>query len=181
MEMNQFLPQGNPKKTLRMVLMVSMVMLALWLLMVQRIDSGNQPEVSDPETSERLESVRSLRGVSDDQPAEVTERGNTMMPGAMSTFLVLSGILLLVWFWVRSKPGDHTPQEQFHQIASHVLGTGGQHLSVLEINGEMWVLGVTSASVTLLHRYPKDAWITPPSSPLPPPSSSFKDLLKAKL
>lgn len=181
MEMTPFLPQGNAKKTLRMVLVVSMVLLALWLLMVQRIDNGNEPEVPDQQTSERLESVRNLRGLPDDQTPPATERAPGMFPGALSTFLVLSGILGLVWFWARQKPGESVAQTPFREAATHMLGNGGQHLSVLEINNEVWVLGITSHQVNLLHRYPKSEWTGPAAPPATPPSASFKDLFKGKL
>jgi flagellar biogenesis protein FliO len=181
MEMGPFLPQGNAKKTLRMVLMVSMVLLALWLLMVQRMDSGNTPEVTDPQTSERLESVRNLRGLPEEPSEETTDRGTRMMPGALSTFFVLTGILALVWFWARSKPGEQQSREPFRQAATHMLGNGGQHLSVLEINGEIWVLGVTASNVNLLHRYTREEWSDAMPTAQTPPPSSFKDLFKAKL
>lgn len=50
-----------------------------------------------------------------------------------------------------------TSDQDIREITQHVIGQGAQ-LKILEINDEVWVLGITANAVNLLHRYPKSEW-----------------------
>jgi flagellar biogenesis protein FliO len=75
---------------------------------------------------------------------------------ALTTFLIMATILVLVWLWVRKQTDD--PQKKtFTEIADHNLDAD-KKLKVLEINNEVWILAISADTVNLLHKFPKDDW-----------------------
>ena len=66
-------------------------------------------------------------------------------------------VLGSIWLWTLKKKKHTIKQDQdIKDISQRVIGQGVQ-IKILEINEEMWILGVTN-SVNLLHRYKKNEW-----------------------
>jgi flagellar biogenesis protein FliO len=150
----------SPQKILKIVLGISGILLIIWLLLVFRMDVGSQDHLTEGVSQEQVESVESLR---EGMPSSVKEdRSSSIFMNAFTTFLVLVSILGGIWLWSRKSTPAKLDNELV-EIAHHMLGQEAQ-LKIIEINNEVWVLGVTSRSVELLHRYPKQEWTGGPAS-----------------
>ncbi|MCC5926850.1 MAG: flagellar biosynthetic protein FliO [Bacteroidetes bacterium] len=161
MDLRSTFPNKPPKKVLSLVIGISGVMLLLWLLFIIRMGSTPAPTAL-PENEidrERLESVRSLRGEMEALP-EHDERGSNIISNGVTTFFVLVVLIGGAWLWLARKGGPlHTSSQtsRFAEKDRHMLGPG-QYIQVMEINNEIWVMGITNANISLLHRYDKDEW-----------------------
>jgi len=174
---------ADPKQILKFVLGFAAVMLVLWLVMVSQMDFNGTGSASTPEEQMRADSLRSAINQNDGVPKSQSFASEKESPNiffnALTTFLVLITILGLVWVWSRSKNG--TPDrsaDMFKEIGGQNLGPGSQ-LKVIEINNEIWVVGVSEGSVSLLHRYDKDDW-TGNFEPYEPVESNFYKMFKGE-
>lgn len=158
----------KPKSILRIVISISMVLLVLWLFMVSRMElSTNRQSVlvaSQPDSATVTQSVsETLLGTSKATPKSTENQQVAAKddPGifrnAFTTFMVMFIILGIVWLWSRKKSTTPAGKQLVNDLGQHVMGQGSQ-LKIVELNNEVWVLGVTPSSVTLLHRYAKEEW-----------------------
>ena len=174
---------ADPKQILKFVLGFAAVMLVLWLVMVSQMDFDSTGSASTPEEQMRADSLRSAISQTDGVPRSQSDASEEESPNiffnALTTFLVLITILGLVWVWSRSKgrPAERSAS-LFKEIDGQNLGLGSQ-LKVIEINNEVWVMGVSDGSVSLLHRYDKDDWAgkIEPSEPV---ESNFYKMFKGE-
>lgn len=176
MDLRQYISGGNPRKIIGIVISMSVVLLILWLFMVSRMDYQSAPE-ADPPSTERRDSVRVMMGKSD-TGFVAEERSSSIFFNAFTTFVVLIIILAGVWFWVRRKSSYGSTGRLFKEYGQQAIGPGHQ-LKVMEVNNEIWVLGISTDSVSLLHRYPKEQW----NEPIPPENRSgqnFYDMFSGK-
>lgn len=174
---------ADPKQILKFVLGFAAVMLVLWLVMVSQMDFDSTGSASTPEEQMRADSLRSAitqtDGVPRSQPDATDKESPSVFFNALTTFLVLITILGLVWVWSRTKgsPAERSA-DLFKEIGGQNLGLGSQ-LKVIEINNEVWVMGVSDSAISLLHRYNKEDWegSLEPSEPI---ESSFYEMLKGE-
>ncbi|MEX2600504.1 MAG: flagellar biosynthetic protein FliO [Balneolaceae bacterium] len=174
---------GDPKKILKIVIGLAVLMLLVWIFMVSRMEfSGSSSEqIIDTTQQQRTENLRnSLRTPAEalEQAEESEERSSSVFFNAFTTFLVLIAILALVWFWIRSK-SPAVDERGLREIGMHSLGPGTQ-LRIVELNGEIWVLGVATGGVNLLHRCPKEEWRDELPAEKARDESSFHSLFKRK-
>jgi flagellar biogenesis protein FliO len=157
----------SPQKILKIVIGLSVVLLLLWLLTLSQIDYSKEPDTGQlTAKKEMVDSTIVKKPVLD--RASFEERSYSESSGIFTnglvTFVVLLVILIGVWFWLGRKEQGTLPEKQ-REIDSSIIGEGAQ-LKIMRINNEVWVLGVTSGSVNLLHRYPENEWDeTPPEMP----------------
>ena len=173
---------ANPQKILKIVISVSIVLLVMWLFMVSRMEFSSSADTGNPHTQQRIESIRA----SVEEPgaakeiAVQSEASSGIFMNAFTTFLVLITLLGGVWLWTRSKTNS-SPEKRDRNIGGHILGEGAQ-LKIIEINEEIWVLGVTTNTVNLLHTYPKSEWKEQVSqSEKKSGSESFRKIFGSKL
>lgn len=181
MDLKQFLSSfsANPKQVLKTVLIFSAVLLVMWLLMVSQMETGNSPvNTPDTVTQSKADSLRSVLSESDRGRYASDERSENIFMNAFTTFLILITILGVVWLWSRAKPQTKNKKE-FTELGSQLLGQNAQ-LKIIEINNEVWVMGVTAHSVNLLHRYEKEEWTSKPDTAPSSEKSSFYQILKGK-
>lgn len=175
----------QPKTILKIVVSVSVGLLVLWIFLVSKMDLPSQRDtvlVFEDSTSQVIDVKNSLLG--EDAPVEKNEIANNEQPavfqGAFTTFFVMVTILGGVWLWAsRKKKTSHLADQDVKEISQHVIGQGAQ-LRIVEINDEVWVLGVSPNGINLLHRYPKNEW--KPPTKIPPgediSGSDFNSILK---
>jgi flagellar biogenesis protein FliO len=157
MDLRAVFQNNPPNKILSMVLALAAVLLVLWLIVVSGSGTSNPPDVSlSAEEQERLESVRSLRDQAGQMGIE-DERADNMKSNVVTTFIVLMVMLAGVWWWSRRGVKHTSYRSSFKQVEQHMLGPG-QTLQVMEINDEIWVLGVTGSTINLLHRCDRNEW-----------------------
>lgn len=198
MDIQKILAQTNkkPKTILKTVIGMAAVLMVMWLFMVSKMDVGSQNTTSQnaAQNDTKTENLRNslLEKAIDKaeiQPvdeAEISDQPNTKAPtqrseevqeaespdifqNALVTFGLMICILGIIWVWARSKDQDDTKlPESSREIGSHSLSLGAQ-LKFIEINQEVWVVGVTETSVDLLHRVDRSEWTEEefpvPSSP----------------
>lgn len=169
---------ADPKQILKFVLGFAAVMLVLWLVMVSQMDFDSTGSASTPEEQMRADSLRSAisqnDGVPQSQRASSEEESPNIFFNALTTFLFLITILGLVWIWSRTKGSAPVPTtDMFKEIGGQNLGQGSQ-LKVIEINNEIWVMGVSDGAVSLLHRYDKEDWAGDIEPPEPIESNFYK-------
>lgn len=152
----------------------------MWLLMVSQMETGNTPvNTSDTVSQSRADSLKNVLSESDGGRYTSDERSGNIFMNAFTTFLILTTILGVVWLWSRAKPQTKDKKE-FAELGSQLLGQNAQ-LKIIEINNEVWVMGVTAHSVNLLHRYDKEEWISKPHQiSSSTEKSSFYQILKGK-
>ncbi len=180
MDVRNYMPAGDPKKILGTVISISVVLLVIWLFAVSRMEYRSGP-APDTATEERKESVQNIMNSRDgEQVAPGDRESSRIFLNALTTFAVMLVLLAAVWIWSRKKSGFHFAGKHFREIAQHTVAPG-QQLKILEINREVWVLGIGSGGITLLHRYPADQW-KEPDFPAPTPSgeSQFYKLFSGK-
>jgi flagellar biogenesis protein FliO len=177
----------KPNSILKIVLGFSVALLVMWLFMVSRMDTGSVVSQSnEPEVQERtLGLQQSLRST----PAEEMETENqspenngevakkespALFQNAFVTFMVMVVMLGGVWLWLK-KRGDGNPvnQKKNRELDTHALGENSQ-LKFLEINEEIWIIGMSENGINLLHRYPKSEWKEGLQDELPEAGNSSK-------
>ncbi len=146
-----------PGKILKIVLGLAVVLLLMWLFTLSHIDYNQGPDAEEYIQSQ-AQTDSAVVGASSDDAREIKSYGEPsgIFTNGLITFLVLLVVLIMVWFWVDRKQSGSTAGNQ-RELASQVLGEGAQ-LKIIRMNEEVWVLGVTSESVNLLHRYPENEW-----------------------
>lgn len=171
---------GNPQKVLKIVIGLAFVLLLMWVLTLSHIDSGSDPSASETIATQQVSD--SLQTTDSSQksliPGKSSDETSGMLSSGLVTFFVLVIVLGGIWFWVDKKGGGHGTAEQ-REIDSEMLAQGAT-MKILKVNNEVWVLGVTSQSVDLLHRYPQEEW----TESMPDPeagSDHFAKLFKSKL
>ena len=155
----------KPKSILRIVISISMVLLVLWLFMVSRMELSTQRQsvlvANQPDSVAAQQSIKqSLLNESparESQNLTAKQEQPAIFQKALTTFLLMFIVLGFVWLWSKKKSSSQQVKEDISDLGQHILGQGAQ-LRIVEINNEVWVLGVTSGSLTLLHRYAKEEW-----------------------
>jgi len=169
--------QVNPRKILKIVVSLSVVLLVMWLFMVSRMELNNTGGASGPQMVERTDSLRTA--IARDSRVSESERSSpNIFMNAFTTFVVLVVILAIVLILMRNRQGQ-VSDKQLKEVGEHVLGQGAQ-IKIIEINKEIWVIGVTSSQVNLLHRYPKEGWKVKIDYP-DETDKSFYNIFKSKI
>lgn len=176
----------QPKSILRIVISISIGLLVLWIFLVSKMNLPNERDsvLVTADTSQTVVDLRrSLLGEEQVGSAEVeaVAEQTPIFQNAFTTFFVMITVLGGVWLWsMRKKKKVDTSDQDIREITQHVIGQGAQ-LKILEINDEVWVLGITANAVNLLHRYPKSEW-HPSKLPDPEPEeisgSDFNSIFK---
>lgn len=186
MDFKKYLSAGSsdPKQILKFVLGFAAVMLVLWLVMVSQMDFNGTSSASTPEEQMRADSLRSAitqnDGAIQSQARQSREESPDIFFNALTTFVILIVMLALVWLWSRTR--GSSPQSAsgiFREVGGQVLGQGAQ-LKVIEINDEIWVMGLSEGGVNLLHRYSKDEWVEQEEPSGNPVESNFYKLFKGE-
>jgi len=156
----------QPKTILRIVISVSIGLLVLWIFLVSRMELPTQREsvlVSTDSTRQVAHIRNNLLG--EEQPqtelAEANQNQSPIFQNAFTTFFIMVTVLGGLWLWSsKKKKKIETTNHDIKEVAHHIIGQGVQ-LKIIELNDEVWVLGVSANAVNLLHRYPKDKWQPP--------------------
>lgn len=165
MDFTKILSQSKkkPQKVLKIVLAFAVALLVIWMFLVSRMEfSATEKAVSDPEAIERTQGLKTSLGkktteVETEAAKPEGAKEDTVFQNAFTTFLVMLGMLGLVWFWAKKKSGSTHQKQDGRDLGEHILGQGAQ-LKFVEINNEVWVMGMTAGSLNLLHRIPKTEW-----------------------
>lgn len=183
MDLRNFLAstQQNPRSILKVVVSLSVVLLVIWLFLVSRMEL-NETVSTDPQSVERTDNLR--ESLNNGRASRVQETDQESSPGifmnAFTTFIVLGIILILVLFFMKKGNGQ-IKNRQLNEIEGYVLGQGAQ-IKVIEMNEEIWVIGITSSQINLLHRYSKDQWKDKMETPSEHGNdNNFYNLFKKKL
>lgn len=165
MDLRQLLSStsASPGNVLKMVISISVVLLVMWLFMVSRMQlTENHSDLRSEERIERSDSLRMAFRGETAATEQAEPAGREQRPGiffnAFTTFIVLISILAVVWVWARKRGVGNSRNGPFTFLHEQAAGHGVT-LRVVELNGEIWVLGLTSSSVNLLHRYRKEEWM----------------------
>lgn len=184
MDLRQFLSSTsvNPKQILKIVLSLSVILLVVWLFMVSRMELSGPGNRIDPASIERADSIRTaINSHRPDREITRSENEPNIFMNAVTTFVVLISILGIVWFLTRRKAsGNEDKVTLFRELGEHPIGNGSQ-LKVVEVNGEIWVLGLATGSVNLLHRYQSDEWKEREVQSTEKEGGIFLDYFKSKL
>jgi len=158
MDLRSFLAstQQHPKKILKVVISLSVVLLVIWLFLVSRMELGVTGNTSDAQTVERTDSLRTALNRDSQFQGEREENPPNIFMNAFTTFLVLGTILIIVLIFIKKGKGQSS-NKQLKEIENYVLGQGAQ-IKVIALNEEVWVMGITSTQINLLHRYSKEEW-----------------------
>lgn len=165
MDFTKILSQSKkkPQNVLKIVLAFAAALLVIWMFLVSRMEfSATERASSSPEVIERTEGLKSSlkkekTEVQPVSPEKAEAETDNAFQNAFTTFLVMMGMLGLVWFWSRKKSGSTQIKQDSRDLGEHILGQGAQ-LKFVEINNEVWVMGMTAGSLNLLHRIPKSEW-----------------------
>ncbi|MEQ8525934.1 flagellar biosynthetic protein FliO [Gracilimonas sp.] len=165
MDFTKILSQSEkkPQNVLKIVLAFAAALLVIWMFLVSRMEfSATERATSNPEVIERTEGLKSSLNkekteVQEVSPEKAEAETDDAFQNAFTTFLVMMGMLGLVWFWSRKKSGSPQTKKDGRDLGEHILGQGVQ-LKFVEINNEVWVMGMTAGSLNLLHRIPKSEW-----------------------
>lgn len=161
---------------MKAVISFSVVLLVIWLFMVSRMQLDNTGTSGAPvadadvpalSVKDQLLKTKStatdslVAGPSAAQAGSESRVSETpdIFQNALTTFVILVGIMGGVWFYIRKKqPAEKSvPQPVAKDLGAHDLGEGNQ-LKFLEVNGEVWVMGVNSSAVNLIRKIAKDEW-----------------------
>lgn len=160
MDYQKILSQSGkkPHSILKIVLGFSLALLIIWLFLVSRMDMGTVAQSTEPEVQERTIGLKESMQKSSGSEVQVEEAEKpAMFQNAFITFLFMVSVLGGVWYWSKKKGGAVQKETKSRDIDSHTLSENTQ-LKFVEVNEEVWVLGVSETGVSLLHRYPKDEW-----------------------
>lgn len=157
MDLRNFLAstQQNPAKILKIVVSLSVVLLVIWLFMVSRMEL-NESINTDSQKIERTDSLRSALNRDNRSQEPVEGSSPNIFMNAVTTFMVLGVILIIVLIFIKKGNGQIS-NKQLKEIEGYVIGQGAQ-IKVIEMNEEVWVIGLTASQINLLHRYTRDEW-----------------------
>jgi len=163
-----------PGKILKIVLVLALVLLLMWLFTLSHVDYNQGPDAEEYIKSNAKADTTQVVKPKQSEAKEVTsyEQTSGLFTNGLITFLVLLVVLLMVWFWVDRKQSGGSAVKQ-RALESQLLGEGAK-LKIIRINQEIWVVGVTSSSVKLLHRYSQDEW----TEDIPEEDSKNKDVFR---
>lgn len=152
----------KPQSILKIIISISAALLVMWLFLVFRMDMDNAAtaQASEPEVIERTQGLKNSLLINNEaktQKVQEAEESPAMFQKAFLTFMVMISVLGGVWLWSKKKGDNPARKESSRELGGHVLGQGVQ-LKFVEVNREVWVLGVSSGSVNLMHRIPKSEW-----------------------
>lgn len=170
-----------PGKILKIVLGLALILLLMWLFTLSHIDYAQGPDAQQYITSQAQSDSASVLGSSSKGAKEITsyEEPSSIFTNGLTTFLVLLVVLVMIWFWVDHKQSDKGRGDH-RELASHVLGEGAR-LKIIQINEEVWVLGVTSSSINLMHRYAQNDWKEQAPDVESGSGDIFRKLFKSKM
>jgi flagellar biogenesis protein FliO len=120
------------------------------VLVQSGVDSTQTTSIRSTLLNEQQETRTPSSNASLDEPPKVFQ-------SAIVTFLVMVTLLGGIWVWSKRKSTSSEKPDIVADIGQHLLGQGVQ-LKIVEINNEIWVLGLSASSLTLLHRYSKNEW-----------------------
>lgn len=145
-----------PAKILKVVLALSVVLLLIWLLTLSHIDYNQGPNTNQFVNSEPVDTTLVSTETNKTTKVGSYDQSSGIFTNGLVTFFVLLVILIMVWVWLdRKQTGGSSGIDR--QLDTESLGEGAQ-LKIIRLNNEIWVLGVTSSSVNLLHRYSENNW-----------------------
>ncbi|MEX2479018.1 MAG: flagellar biosynthetic protein FliO [Gracilimonas sp.] len=163
MDVQKILSQSgkNPQSILKIVLGISLALLVMWLFLVSKMDTGTIAQTENPEVQERTVGLQQslLLNNTDGGEGQSAKKAEepAMFQNAFITFLFMVSVLAGVWYWSRKKGGRTVKEKKNRDIDVHILSEKSQ-LKFVEVNEEVWVLGLGEHGVNLLHRYSKDEW-----------------------
>lgn len=169
---------ASPKKILKIVIGISVVLLLMWLLTISQMDYGNnvahkgQRSVFKTEAKVDSAAIQADSSQVSPSPVKISDESPSLFSDGLVTFFVLLVILGGIWIWVDRK-APQTKNADRRQIANVPLDEGAK-LKIIRINEEVWILGVTGSSVNLLHRYAESDW----NEELKDPDGEKKDLFR---
>ena len=151
---------GNPKKVLGFAVGLATCFFVMWAFVLAKseINSGSATSiVSDTIVSDTLaasnaeyapsQQIKELKG-SREEPS--------LSSGLWPVALLLGLMILALWFFAKKKKA--VSETQFMNLLGTQQVGVNQQLSLVHINEEYWVLGITNGQVSLLHRYDKEEW-----------------------
>lgn len=148
----------KPQSILKIVIGISLALLVMWLFMVSKMDMGSVAQSTKPEVQERTIGLQESLKKSAGSTTQVSkEEKAPMFQNAFITFLFMVSVLGAVWYWSKKKGGVAQKEIKSRDIDSHIL-TENTQLKFIEVNEEVWVLGVSESGVNLLHRFSKEEW-----------------------
>lgn len=158
----------NPQSILKIVLGLAVVMLVIWMFLISKMDvsdrSAPKAEGATQGQTQSLKQSLLQKETGNEATVKPAAESSDMFQRALPTFAVMIVTLGGVWLWSRRKDKISAGSKDVREVDDYVLGQGAQ-LKFLEINHEIWVLGLTSSSVDLLHRVPKGDWTDELSQP----------------
>ena len=163
-----------PSKILKIVLGLALVLLLMWVFTLSQIDYNQGPDAQDYINSKAKADSSQIVAPQKNHTEEIRsqESSPSLFTNGLTTFLVLLGLLIIVWFWIGRKQSSG-PKVKQREMENHVLGEGAK-LKIIQINQEVWVIGVTASSVDLLYRYPQEEW----TEEVPEEDSENKDVFR---
>lgn len=176
---------ASPKKILKIVIGISVILLLLWLLTISQMDYGNDVAHKDHRSVFKTEAKADTAAIKADSskvlpsPVQDSDESSNLFANGLLTFVVLLILLGGIWIWIDRKAapvndGNH------RQIATIRLDEGAK-IQIIRVNREIWVLGVTGSSVNLLHRYSDNEWKEELQNPQTENKDIFKKLFKSQM
>lgn len=170
----------KPQNLLKTVLLFSVVLLLIWLFLVSRFEYNPDPVPGESIVQVPADSLKALEDKPGENPVSRQSRQSSgIFMSAFTTFMVLVILLGLVWFFIGNKSMWKTQAGDVQQIRSIRLGQNSQ-LKIVEINEEVWVVGVTTDSICLMHRYPKSEWKEQAQDFNQPQQNTFYNMFRSK-
>jgi len=148
----QQMPASNSKKILKFSVSLGITLLVIWIFVLAQ--TGNDQYALKPQEQARMDSLHAA--VTQNAGSLQREESVSLFSHALPVFFVLIIILGGIWFWGRKNAGRRGPT-LFKVLGSQPLGNG-QELKVIQINHEIWVIGITGQEITLLRSYAADDW-----------------------
>jgi len=178
----------NPKKLLRSVVLLTVVFFGIWLLAVSNTDTepryvkvnsahifsdsaatGIKPAGDSIIATKKIEFVRSSQN-----RENAASRTSFLWPSLFFLAIVLFGFVV----WAKRKKAVPRKKAAIEVTESHPL-EGGQHISLVRVNGEYLLLGSSPSGISLLKTYVQDERLKQDrsSSPQNEDSPAFLNML----
>ncbi len=170
------LNQGSQKigsTFLRPILILSAILLVLWLIALQQTDSKDQEDSVSVETQQRLDSLRILLGTTDVVARQ--EKEPDLFSNALPVFIVLVVLITGLWLWTKK---NKIPQQIEGSILAEQIIGPGQSIKAVKFAGEIYILGVTHQSITVLKTLAEQDWANLPERSKSSEPSAFSKFFK---
>lgn len=158
----------EPRKTLRFVAGLAIVLIILWIMVLFQADAGSQTNYADLENIQQYGAQVNENIAGSNEPEVRPEALAIPFRSVISVFLVIGlGVYSYMSYRKQSKSRKGAKRENIFSLHEKLEILPGQSLALVEVNKEFWVVSCGNGDINILKSIDKEDWSRPGFPDLP--------------